>query len=66
MGLVAHLAEVDSAVFSADVLFALIVSWLGLRGDRLACQAEQETIMSIFTEAQPITILLSHTKTKGL
>lgn len=41
VGPAAHLAEVDCAVFSADVLFAFIVSWLGLRWDRLACQAEQ-------------------------
>lgn len=58
VGLAAHLAEVDRTVFSADILFALIVSWLGLRRDRLACQAETN-IMLVFT----FTILLSH-KTK--
>lgn len=31
VGLVANLAEVNGAVFSADILFALIVGWLGLR-----------------------------------
>lgn len=31
VGPAAHLAEVHRAVFSADVLFAFIVSWLGLR-----------------------------------
>ena len=61
MGPAAHLAEVDGTVFSADVLFALIVGWLGLRWDCLACRAEQETnMMSAFI----ITTLLSHTKTK--
>lgn len=64
MGLVAHLAEVDGAVFSADVLFALIVRRLGLRRDRLACQAEQETSCQFPHNIIIITILLSHTKTK--
>lgn len=41
VGPAAHLAEVHRAVFSADVLFAFSVSWLGLRRNRLACQAEQ-------------------------
>lgn len=41
VGLAAHLTEVDRAVFSADVLFAFVASWLGLRWDCLACQAEQ-------------------------
>lgn len=31
VGLAAHLAEVDCTVFSADVLFALVVGWLRLR-----------------------------------
>lgn len=31
VGPAAHLAEVDCTVFSADVLFAFVVSWLGLR-----------------------------------
>lgn len=31
VGPAAHLAEVHRAVFSADVLFAFSVSWLGLR-----------------------------------
>lgn len=31
VGLAAHLAEVDCTVFSADILFALVVGWLGLR-----------------------------------
>lgn len=36
--LATHLAEIHSAVFSADVLFALVVGRLGLRRDRLAFQ----------------------------
>lgn len=40
-GPAAHLAEVHCTVFSADVLFAFVVRWLGLRRDRLACRAEQ-------------------------
>lgn len=56
MGPAAHLAEVDRTVFSADVLFALVVGWLGLRGDGLACQAEQETIiMSAFAIITPLS-----------
>lgn len=57
MGLRAHLAEVHSAVFSADVLFALIVSRLGLRWDCLACRGEDNMALT-FTTA------LSHTEAK--
>lgn len=42
-GAAAHLTEVDGAVFPADVLLALVVGRLGLRRDRLACEAERES-----------------------
>lgn len=65
VGLVAHLAEVDSTVFSADVLFALIVGWLGLRWDRLACQAKQENNSMSISWRLSLSQYYFPTETKG-
>lgn len=62
----AHLAEVHGAVFPADVLLALAVGRLRLRGDRLACRGGKSATPSSPLSFQCLVLKKQKKKTTAI